>query len=139
MTATHWPRVKERALTAPHLPIALYLIWVGGDAWHHPVQSEVAGVPIWFVYTWATALILGGLLIITGTLTASARTESGGHAAHLVGLTIYAALATAAGLFGTGLVVVIATLAAVSGIRLRTLARSREARELAGHIVQGEL
>lgn len=135
---TRWLRTKERALTAPHLPVAAYLIYIGSTAWSNPNPAHIDGVPDWFVYTWATALLLGGILILTGTLTASARTESGGHAAHLVGLTIYAALALAAGLFGTGLVVVIATLAAVSGIRLRVLAKSRQARELAGHIVQGE-
>lgn len=138
MTTSWLTTMWRRTLVAPHLPVAGYLIYVGTYALTEPdTRIVVTHLPAWFANSWSLALLLGGLLILVGTLTDSPRTEAGGHACHLAGLAIYTAAVIAAGLFGTGFVFVLATLAGVSGIRLHMLNRSLQAREVAGQIAHG--
>lgn len=129
----------ERVLGGPHLPVALYLIYVGRRTLADPTHSPLidASLAIWLTYAWAGALVLGGVLIFVGALTASTRLESTGHGFHFAGLAIYTVVAVAAGLFGSPLIAVLLTLGGVSALRLRQLSKEREAQQVAGQILNG--
>lgn len=129
----------ERILGGPHLPIALYLVYVGQRTLADPAESPLldAVLAVWLTYAWAGALVLGGILIFVGAVTASTRLESTGHGFHFAGLVIYGVVAIAAGLFGSPTVAVLLTLGGVSALRLRQLAKEREAQQVAGEILNG--
>ncbi len=137
MSARGLRDLLSRTLDAPHLPVALYLLYAGIHTLIEGPTPVVSRLPAWLTYGWAVALIAGAILTTIGTLTDRNRTESAGHGFHLFGLGLYALTAViAVGLSG-GLVMVIVALGGVSASRLHILSRSRKAQDLASHIVGG--
>lgn len=129
-------RAARRLADGTHIPIAAYLAFIGlrtlaGD----PPGAMRVTLPDWLVVTWALVLVAGAALIAFGTATDRTRAESSGHVLHIAAVLIYST--TTAVVTGTTLIVVL-TLAAVSLIRLRILARSRAARREAGRLLTGE-
>ena len=134
---TRTRRAARRLADATHLPVALYLAFIGtrtlaGD----PPSAMHEALPDWLTVAWALVLIAGAVLVVVGTASDRTHAESAGHGFHVAGVVIYTAV-TAAWTGST--LIVIAVLAPVSLIRLRVLARSRSARREAGRLLYGEV
>ena len=125
-------RAWRRAGHAPWLPIAGYLAYVGIRALTD--DSPVARfLPSWLDAGWSTALIVGTVLVVVGTLAERNRIESAGHGLHLAGIVLYAACYVTA--LNVGAVVAVLTLGAVAAIRLHVLSDARTAREEAADML----
>lgn len=129
---TRRARATRRILAAPHLPIAAYLGLVGATS----TTALDEAVAWWLNAAWSFVLVLGTLLIVWGVAADRTRAESVGHMFHLFALALLGAVSLAA--IGGGDVLALATLAAVSGLRMRVLRRARAARREAGQILAGE-
>lgn len=125
-----------RLLDAPHLPIAGYLAFIGAASLiSGPTREMRASLPEWLNLAWSIALVVGAVLIVWGVASDRTRAESSGHMFHLFGVLMFAAVHVLSS--GSSIVAILA-LAAVSLLRMRVLARSREARREAGAILRGE-
>lgn len=127
---------RRRLLDAPHLPVALYLAYIGGATAVTGPTRGMADLPGWLTHSWSAALVVGALLVVYGVGTGRTRVESVGHAAHLFGIGFYA-LVNAALLDGSNVVSVL-VLAAVAAVRMRVLTRARAAQREAGRMLGGQ-
>lgn len=129
---------RDRALDAPHLPIAGYLGYVGLATLIGGTPTLDGVLPVWLTYAWSLAVLVGAVLVIAGVLGAWTRAESAGHGFHLFGIGLFTVVAVAEHQLDAGAVSAVLMLAAVSGLRMRLLTRAREAREEANRYLRGE-
>lgn len=125
-------RASRRLSVAVHLPVTLYLGYIGLGAAANP-DALTRAIPDWLTYAWALALIGGALLVITGTASDRTRAESAGHGFHLFGITVYALVHLS--LIGGSDIAALIVLAAVPILRMRLLRKSRAAGAEAGRIL----
>lgn len=125
---------RRRLLDASHLPVALYLGFVGAATILASPGHMGRAVPDWLAHTWSLTLIAGAALIVAGIATDRTRAESVGHAFHLFGLAFLGAVT--AFTVDASDVAALTVLGTVSVIRMRVLARSRAARREAGEVVR---
>lgn len=126
---THASRWTTRLLDAPSLPIAVFLLYFGVRTvtrGRGPAALEQT-LPEWLTWSWAGALIVGGVLVIAGVAGGRTRAESTGHAFHLSGLGLYVAVNIAAVDGGDAFTVTV--LAAVAALRMRELKKLRRAQQ----------
>lgn len=129
-------RALRRLAVAVHLPVALYLAFIGCRTLAGiPPAAMNDLLPDWLTTAWAVALIAGAALIVAGVASDRTRAEAAGHGFHLFGIVLYSTSNLAS---DGNTLIVIAVLAAVSLIRLRVLARSRAARREAARLLNGE-
>ena len=93
-------------------------------------SSLNALLPAWSVYVWGATWLLGGLAGLTGYWRSSREIERAGHWLIIAGALEYAvAVAVVVGAPGYATVILIAVLAACSGIRLLVAAGARLSRK----------
>lgn len=130
-------RAGRRLADAVHLPVAVYLAYIGATALTLAPQDSLAGrLPDWLNLVWAIAITVGSVLVIYGTAADRTRAESSGHVFHLFGIGFYTLVHVVLGRELDDVPAVL-VLAAVSFIRMRVLRRSRAARREAGRILHG--
>lgn len=126
--------LRERLLSAAHLPVALYVATAAVLALFAGNDTSVAReYPHWLTIAWSLAGIVGGVVVALGTSLERSRLESTGHAFCVAAMAVFL---LAEGLVGPHLPGVM-TLTLVSLIRMRVLRRAREAHEEATRLVEG--
>lgn len=126
-------RATRRLLDGVHLPIAIYLGTVGIFAAVDPGLVDRTVAP-WLAYIWAASLIVGMVMILIGVAAEETRMESVGHAFHVFGLLLLAAIEIS--VIGFADIVALAALIGVPVLRMRVLRRARAAEREARRIAQ---
>lgn len=125
----------ERLLAGVHLPIAFYLGMIGVLFAFAPNADVLAVLPTFLAWAWMASFVGGAAVIFFGTATERSRLESVGHAFHLFGLSLFVALLSVQ---GADQGVALLALAAVSLMRMRTLKKSRRAKQEATRLLREE-
>lgn len=125
----------ERLLAGVHLPIAAYLGIIGLMLALTPDNGVTDTLPAWLAWAWMGAFVGGAAVIFYGTATERSRAESVGHAFHLFSLGLFVAVLSVQ---GADQGVALSALAAVSLMRMRTLKKSRRAKQEATRLLHEE-